>query len=187
MCAVAISADCCFLRAIFYGQPMHTLQIGDKGLRAFATRLHEKLLPVTAATGDGNIVVIHRRLRVGNGQNLMRATVAILTIRRCLCAWLRGLGMQTVRVCRLLVGMTLSTGHFLGRGFVHCTLHVIVTIHAGEEIAVSRMLQLARIHIQADLLAVYLCGQGGVRVTGKAVFVLGLLLGVGRAGENEQG
>ena len=54
-------------------------------------------------------------------------------------------------------------------------------------IAVDGMLQLAFIHIQADLLAVHFRGQGGVGVAGEAVLVLELVLGASRAGTHKQG
>ena len=41
---------------------------------------------------------------------------------------------------------------------MHRTLHIRVAIHAGKHAAVNGMLQLVRIDIEADLLAIHLGG-----------------------------
>ena len=53
--AVAIGADRGLLRSLFDGQSMHALLVRDKSLRALAVRLHQELLPVAPAAGDGNL------------------------------------------------------------------------------------------------------------------------------------
>ena len=80
--AVAIGADRGLLRSFFDGAPMHAFLIGDEGLRALAVRLHQKLLPVASAAGDGNVGMIDRRLGIVGGQNLVRASVAVLAVCR---------------------------------------------------------------------------------------------------------
>ena len=61
-----------------------------------------------------------------------------------------------------------------------------MAIHAGEEITVDRMLQLGLIDVKADLLAVDLGCQGCVGMTGKAVCILGLVLGAGCVGDGKK-
>ena len=95
--------------------------------------------------------------------------------------------MQAVRISLLRIRMALGAGNFLRRGFVDQPLHIRVAIHASEEIAVDRMLQLGLIDIEADLLAVDLGCQGCVGVTGKAVCILRLMLGIRHACPCKQG
>jgi hypothetical protein len=82
--------------------------------------------------------------------------------------------------------MALGAGDLPGRGLMRQALYILVAIHAGEYATVNRMPQLAFIHIQADLPAIHLRGQGGVGVAGKAIPVLELLLGAGRRTPGKQ-
>ena len=129
--------------------------------------------------------MIHWRLGIGGGQNLVRASVAILAVCSRPAGTVRA-GMKAVRVSFLCVGVALCAANLPGRGVMRQALHILVAINASEQIAVDRMFQLAFIHIKADLLAVHLRGQGGVGVAGKAVFVLELMLGASRTGANKQ-
>ena len=66
------------------------------------------------------------------------------------------------------------------------TLHIRVAIHAGEQAAVNRLLELGRVHVQADRLAINLLRQSGIGVAGEAVAVLELMLGMERAGPGKK-
>jgi len=57
-------------------------------------------------------------------------------------------------------------------------LDVLVAIHAGKHGAMDRMTQFLGVDVQADRLSIYFSAQGGIRVTGKTVFILELLLSV---------
>ena len=76
--AVAIGADGGLLRAVGDGAAVHAVLVGDEGLRAFAVRLHEKLLPVAPAAGGGNVGVIDGRLGIARALNLVNVAVAVL-------------------------------------------------------------------------------------------------------------
>ena len=76
--AVAIGADGGLLRAVGDGAAVHAVLVGEEGLRAFAVRLHEKLLPVAAAAGGGNVGVIDGRLGIAGALDLVHVAVAIL-------------------------------------------------------------------------------------------------------------
>jgi len=82
-----------------------------------------------------------------------------------------------VLIGRLLVCVALGAGYLLRGGVMHQTLHILVAIHASKHSAVDGVLLLVGVHIQVDLLAIHLHRQGGVGVTGKAILVLGLMLG----------
>ena len=165
---------------------MHALLVRDKGLAALPGRLHQKLLPVAPAAGGGDVVMIDRRFCIVGGQNLVRASVAVLAV----CprsAGPVGLGMEAMCVSLLRISVALGATNLPGRGFMDQALHILVAIHAGKQIAVDGMFHLVSIHVQADLLSVLHRSQGGVGVAGKTVFVLGLLLGASRISANKQG
>ncbi|MGD0831994.1 MAG: hypothetical protein ABR907_13705 [Terracidiphilus sp.] len=132
---------------------------------------------MASAASGGNIGVIHGGVRIGRGQDLVRASMTVLAVsrRRAIIGWL---GVQTARIGILCIGMTLGACDLLRSGVMHQTLDIRVAIDAGEEITVDGMLQLGFIHKEANLFAVGFCGQGGVRVAGEAVFIVELLLRV---------
>ena len=139
------------------------------------------------AAGCGDVGVIHRRLGIVGGQNLVCAPVAVLAIGRGRRAALGSLGMQAVGVRFLGIRVALGAGDLLRGALMRQALHVGVAIHAAEHRAVNRMLELVRVHAQADRLAIHLCHEGGVGVAGKAVAVLELMLGMSRARPDQQG
>jgi len=183
--AVAVGANRGLLRSVFSGTPMYAVLVRNEGLGADSIRLHQKLLPVTAAAGRGNVSVIHRRLYIVGGQNLVRASMAVLAIS----GWATGLGrfgVLAVLVCGLFVRMAIGAG---GRKPPVLVLGIVgrfVTIHAGKHLAMNRMFQLAFVHIQTDASTVNLFGDGGVGVAGQAVLVVGLILRASRASQCEQ-
>jgi len=81
----------------------------------------------------------HRRLSVGGSQHLVRASVAVLTIRGRLST-LGRFGVQTVRVSCFGIRMALSAGDLPRRALVDQSLHILVAIHAGEHLTMNRML-----------------------------------------------
>jgi hypothetical protein len=95
--------------------------------------------------------------------------------------------MKAVSISLLRVGVALGAANLLWRGLVNQAFHVFVAIHTGKEIAVNRVLQLAFIHIQANLLAVDLSGQGRVAVASKTLAILGLMLSTSRTRPPKQG
>ncbi len=95
--SVAIGADGGLLRAVGDGAAVDARLIGEEGLRGFAVRLHEELLPVAAAAGGGNVGVIDGRFGIVAGDDLMDVAVAVLAA----CgdfAVAYGLGVNAVRV-----------------------------------------------------------------------------------------
>ena len=81
----------------------------------------------------------------------------------------------------LLRGFVASgAGDLFGRRVVHKALDVGVAIDATEEPAVEGMLQLVLIDEEADLLAVFVGGQGRIAMAGETVGVLDLRGGAGR-------
>ena len=97
MRAVAVGADGGLLRAVGDGAAVHAVLIGDEGLRAFAVRLHEKLLPVAAAAGGGNVGVIDGRLGIAGRDDLVHVAVAVFAAGGGFCPVCR-LGVGAVRV-----------------------------------------------------------------------------------------
>jgi hypothetical protein len=95
--------------------------------------------------------------------------------------------MQAVGVGLLRVRVTLGAGNFLRGGLVDRGLYILMAIDAGKHAAVDGVLQLALIHIQADLLAIHLRRHRSVRVADETVAILGLLLGACRTDPNKQG
>ena len=154
---------------------MHAVLIGEERLRAFAVRLHQKLLPVAAAAGDGNIGVTHRRMRIIGSQHFMRPTVAAGAggRRRLRRGQFR---VRAVRPRRLCILVAIRACYLLRRRVMRQALHVLVAIDAPENAAVDRRSQLLLVHKQADLLAVDLFRQCGVAMAGKAVLILELVL-----------
>jgi hypothetical protein len=83
--------------------------------------------------------------------------------------------------------MALGAGDLLRGGLMDQALHIFVTINAGKHRAVDGVLQLLRIHEQTHLRPIDIRGHGGVRVAGKAIFVLELMLGASAAGAEKKG
>src|SRR5208337_4216401 len=94
---MAIRSHRRLFRSLFNRQSVHALLVRDERLAALPVRFHQELLPVAPATGGGNIVMMHRRLGVVGGHDLVNATMAILAgcRRRSVAA---GLGVEAVRV-----------------------------------------------------------------------------------------
>lgn len=175
--AMAVGTHRGLLRAVFDGTPMHAVLIGEERLRALPVRLHQELLPVAAPARGWNIRMIYRRVRVVGRHHRVHIAMAIAAggrrrLRRC------HLRVRTVLVRGLLIGMTLRAGDLLWRRIVRQALHVGVAIHAREHRSVYGVLQLVRIHEQAMRPAVHVATQGGVAVTGEAVFVPRLVFGL---------
>lgn len=132
---------------------------------------------MAAAAGVWNVGVIDRRVRGSAGEDFVGAAVAVLTIGGdpaarddlCVCAMSESV---------LRVGMAIGAQNFLGRCFVRQTLYVLVAVHARElHGSVNGMLELFRIDEERDGLAVHVCGESGVTMTGEAVFIFQLVLG----------
>jgi hypothetical protein len=58
MRAVAVSADCGFLRAGGHGMAMNALRVGSNHLRALPAILHHEFLAVARAASRGNVGMI---------------------------------------------------------------------------------------------------------------------------------
>ena len=128
--------------------------------------------------GRGNVGVIHRRLGIVARQHLVRAAVTVLACGRNSLAGLAVFGVQTMRVRLLRIGVAARASDFRRRLLVRQALHIRVAVHATEHRPVNGMLQLRLVNIQAHRLAVHVLCQRGVRVAGKAIFVLELLRAV---------
>ena len=70
--------------------------------------------------------------------------------------------------------VTSGAGDPFGRSLVRESLNVCVAVHASEQPAVERVLQLVLVNVEADCLAVFFGGQRSVAVAGKAVGILDL-------------
>ena len=184
--AMAIGTDGGLGRSLLCGSPVHALLVRDERLGAHAVRFHQKFLPVTAPARRRNVGVIHRRLSVACGNNLMHPTVTIFAIRRPSFAALASLRVRAVRVCVLRIRVTLHTRDLLRRSLMNQALYIRVTIHAGEHRGMNGMLKLGLIDIQADLLAALVLGQSRVGVASEAVFVFELVLGACGTSPNDQ-
>ncbi len=189
--AVAIGADRGLLRSIGDGAAVHAVLVGEEGLRAFAVRLHEKLLPVAPAAGGGNIGVIDGRLGIARALNLVNVAVAVLATGGNLSALVH-FRVDAVLIRLAGIGVALRAADFLRGRLVRQALHILVAIHAGEHAAVDGMLELALVDEEADRRSVLVRGgERGVGVAGEAVRVLELLRGVcgrgpGKKKENER-
>ncbi len=113
MRAVAIGADRGLLRAIGDGAAVHAVLVGEEGLRAFAVRLHEKLLPVAPAAGGGNIGVIDGRLGIARALNLVNVAVAIFATGGNLSALVH-LRVDAVLIRIAGIGVALRAATFCG-------------------------------------------------------------------------
>src|SRR5512142_2992591 len=92
-----------FLRTLGHGAAVHTLFIRSEWLGALAYRFHDELLAVTGATGGCDVGMIHARLGIGGGQQLVRAAVAIDAGGGVFGAFVSGLGVKTLVVSGLLL------------------------------------------------------------------------------------
>ena len=101
----------------------------------------------------GNVGVSDFRLGIAGRQNLVHAAVAVLALGDVGVAGRRGLGVDTVIVGGLLVGMAGGAHRLRRRGIVREGLDVGVAIGAAED-AVDGGLELGVVDVQADLLAV---------------------------------
>ena len=102
----------------------------------------------------------------------MRAAMAILAVGRGRSAGLVGLGMKTMGIRRLRIGMALRAGYLLRRLLMHQALHILVAIDARQHAAMDGVLEFVAIHKQTDLLAVFIIGQRGIGVAGKTICIL---------------
>jgi len=129
--AVAIRAHCGLLRSLLCRPPMHAFLVRVEGLRAFAVRLHQKLLTMATAAGVRDVVVIHRRLGIARGHDLVNPAVTIFAAcgRR---AALGELCVHAARVSVVRIRVALRAGHPLRRCLMNQALYVLVAIHARE-------------------------------------------------------
>ncbi len=177
MDAVAIGADGGLLRAAGDGAAVHAGLIGEEGLRAFAVRLHEELLPVAAAAGGGYIGVTHGRLGIVSGHDLVDVAVAVLA--GCSgAASLCGFGVDAVGVDLLGIGVALGAGHLLRTRLMHEALYILMAIHALEHGTVNGVFEFVLVDVDAHRRAVHVLSERGIGVAGEAVRILELLRGV---------
>jgi len=170
--AVAIGADGGLLRAVSDGASVDAGLIGEEGLRGFAIRLHEELLPVAAAAGGGNVGVIDGRLGIVAGDDGVDVAVAILAGGGNF-AGAGDLGVNAMRVALAFVGVALVTCNFFRGRVVGEAFDVGVAIYAGK-CAVNGVLEFGLVDGDAAAVAI---GHAGVGVAGEAVRVLELLRG----------
>jgi hypothetical protein len=142
-------------------------------------------LPVTPAAGVGHILVTHWRFGIAGSKHFVCATMAVLTTR-CRRTGLARNAMHTVRVSILRVGVAVSTAH-LGRSrFMRKALYILVAVNTGEHAAMDRVLQLALVHKETELLAIQIFCQSLIGMAGEAVSVLELLPGACCGGPNQK-
>ena len=183
MDAVAIGADGGLLRAIGDGAAMDAGLVGEEGLRGFAIRFHEELLPVAAAARGRNVDVVDGRLGIVTGDDFVDIAVAILAASGNF-AGACDLGVNAVRVGFVRVGMALVAGNFFRGRVVGEAFDVGVAIDASEHGAVNGVLEPGL--VDGDAVAVAI-GHAGVGVTSETVRVLELLRGDwGGPGKNEE-
>ena len=102
----------------------------------------------------------------------MRAAVAIHAGGCIRISALNRFRVVAAIVGGLLIGVACSAAYFLRSRLVRCAGHVGVTVHTREHAAVDRVLELLRIDLQADRLAVDFVSESGVAVAGQA-FICG--------------
>jgi len=100
----------------------------------------------------------------------MHAAMAVLALGNVAVSGCRRFRMNAVFICRLLIGVAGGTDGLGRRGIVRECLDVVMTVSASER-TVNRGLELRIVHMQADLLTVFILGQCRVAVTGQTVFV----------------
>ncbi|OLC93747.1 MAG: hypothetical protein AUH86_16030 [Acidobacteria bacterium 13_1_40CM_4_58_4] len=130
--------------------------------------------------------MVDSRFGIARRQKFVRAAVAVDTSGCLAVSRLDCFGMEAALVRGLLIGVAGSTGDLGWRGPVRRCLEVSVAIHAGKHAAVHRILELVRVDVQADSLAVDLFTQRRITVTGQTVFVGGFLCGSSGPGEQAQ-
>ncbi len=173
-------------RTLLSGASMHAFLVGDEGLRTHPIRLHQELLPMTSPARHRNIGMIHRRLSIVDCQNLVRAPMAILAVCRRRLATLARFRVGAVRISFLCIRMALHAPDLLRWSLVHQALYILVAIHTRKHRAVNRMLQLAFVYIQADLLAIHILCQRRVGMAGEAVFTFEFVRCVSLTGQDKQ-
>ena len=109
----------------------------------------------------------------------MHAAVTVLALGHIGVSRGRGLGVDAMIISRLLVGVT-GGAYRLGRSWiVRESPDVGMAVGAAEH-AVDRRLELRIVHMQADLLAVFVFGQGHIAVAGQTLVIAHLGGGFGR-------
>ena len=94
--------------------------------------------------------------------------------------------MQAVGVSLLRIRVALPAGHLPGRRIVHQALHIRVAIHARKQASMDRVLQLPRIHKQAQRLSIHIRRQRLIGVAGKAIRIFKLLRAMRYRGPGKQ-
>jgi hypothetical protein len=183
---VAIGADGGLLGACCHGASVHAFPIGEEWLRTVPAGFHHELLAVARATGDGDVGMVDSRFGIARRQKFVRAAVAVDTSGCLAVSRLDCLGMEAALVRGLLISVAGSTGDLGWRGPVRRGLEVGVAIHAGKHAAVDRILELVRVDVKTDSLAVDHFTQRRITVTGQTVFVGGFLCGSTGPGEQAQ-
>ena len=110
--AVAVGADRSPGGSGGDGASVHAFLIGVEGLGAVAGALHDKFQPVTGGAGRRDIDVVHRRLGIGGGEDLVRVAVTGQASGGLLVAVFAGGGVDTELVSADGVGM--AAGALLG-------------------------------------------------------------------------
>ena len=106
------------------------------------------------------------RLRIAGRQQLMRTAVARDAGGGLAVAGRDGFRVEAAIVGGLLVGMAGRAGDFGRSVLVRRSLYVGVAVDAGEHSAVDRSFESVGIDGDADLLAAYVLGHGGIAVAG---------------------
>ena len=105
--------------------------------------------------------MIDGRCRIAGCENLVRAAVAICARRARRRTGLRGLCVHRPHVGLLLGLVASGAGDLLGR-VVRQARDVGVAVDTAEKPAMERVLYLGLVNKEADLLAVFFGGQGGI-------------------------
>jgi len=167
--AVTIGADRGLLRSARDRVAVGTLLIRCDHLCPETVLFHDELLTVAGTAGRRDVDVSNARFRIASRQEFVGASVTVDTGRRVTVACLNGFSVEAFFIRGLLIGVAGCATNLFGRGLVRCGLYVCVAIHTGKHAAVNRVLKFVWIDVETDGLAVFLMGQRGVAVTGKAL------------------
>ena len=134
-----------------------------------------------------NPVMADRRCRIGSRHDLMRIAMTILAGGRWRLARFAGLRVQRSSPGMLRIRVALLARDLFRRLVMRQALHVFVAVHAGEfHGRVNGVLELFRVHVEREGLAVYLGGESCVTMAGETVFVFQLVLGASGEGRAQQ-
>jgi len=164
---------------------VHAVLIGNEGLRAFAVRFHEELLPMAAAAGGRDVGVVDGRFGIACPHYLVNVAVAVFATGGNLSTFV-DFRMDAVCIRLAGVGVTLRATDPLRARLMRKACYIRMTIHTREQAAVNGMLELVFVDVDADYRTVHILSERGIGVAGEAVGVLELLRGMCSGGPGKQ-